>query len=192
MKPAGDAGFAFWMQPTPPKAAASRTRRTVAPDADRFMTSPFEMFRSRKDCIFPEDAAREGSPAYGLLRRRSKGIGMETTSNPPSLAATLDRLARRPPAPFPLVSLYLDARSDSRGKDNYGAFVRKELRRRIESLELRSRERESFGKDVEIIERWLTTEVRPSANGIAIFACSAANFFEALQLDAPIEKHRLT
>lgn len=117
---------------------------------------------------------------------------METTSNPPSLAATLDRLARMQPAPFPLVSLYLDARSDSRGKDNYDAFVRKELRRRIESFELRSRERESFGKDVEIIERWLTTEVRPSANGIAIFACSAANFFEALQLDAPIEKHRLT
>lgn len=109
-----------------------------------------------------------------------------------SLAGTLDRLARMEPAPFPLVSLYLDARPDSRGKDNYGAFVRKELRRRIDAFELRSRERESFEKDVEAIERWLATEARPSANGIAIFACSAADFFETLQLDAPIERHRLT
>lgn len=117
---------------------------------------------------------------------------MEMTTATPSLAGTLDRLARMEPAPFPLASLYLDARPDSRGKDNYGAFVRKEFRRRIDGFELRSRERESFEKDAQAIERWLATDVRPSANGIAIFACSAANFFEALQLDAPIEKHRLT
>ena len=45
---------------------------------------------------------------------------------------------------------------------------------------------------LERIERYVSEDVRPSANGIAIFACSAADFFEALQLDAPIERHRLT
>lgn len=117
---------------------------------------------------------------------------MEMSTATPSLAATLDRLARMEPTPFPFVSLYLDARPDSRGKDNYGAFVRKELRRRIDGFELRSTEREGFERDAASIERWLAVEARPSANGFAIFACSAAKFFEALQLDAPIEKHRMT
>ena len=117
---------------------------------------------------------------------------METTTAAPSLAQTLDRLARMEPVSFPLVSLYLNAQPDNRGKDNYDAFVRKELRGRIDDFELRSAERESFEKDVAAIGRWLSEEVRPSANGIAIFACSGADFFEALQLDAPIEKHRLT
>jgi peptide chain release factor subunit 1 len=117
---------------------------------------------------------------------------METTTATPSLAQTLDRLARMEPVALPLVSLFLNAQADSRGKDNYDAFVRKELRGRIDAFELRSPERESFEKDVAAIERWLTEEVRPSANGIAIFACSGADFFEGLQLDAPIEKHRVT
>jgi len=39
---------------------------------------------------------------------------------------------------------------------------------------------------------YLEGEVRPSTNGIAIFACSGAgDFFEAIQLDAPIENNRL-
>lgn len=117
---------------------------------------------------------------------------METTVETPSLARTLDRLARMEPVPFPLVSLYLNAQPDSRGKDNYAAFLRKELRGRIDDFELRSAERESFEKDVDAIERWLQDQVRPSANGLAIFACSGADFFEGLQLDAPIENHRLT
>jgi peptide chain release factor subunit 1 len=117
---------------------------------------------------------------------------METTTTVPSLARTLERLARMEPVRAPLLSLYLNAQPDSRGKDNYGAFIRKELRRLVADFPPRSSERESIEKDAEAIERWLSQEVRPSANGIAIFACSAAGFFEALQLDAPIESHRLT
>ena len=117
---------------------------------------------------------------------------MDTTTRPPALAQTLDRLARMEPVRFPLLSLYLNAQPDSRGKDNYAAFVRKELRRVVEDFPLRSPERESIEKDAGAIERWLAGEVRPSANGIVLFACSAAGFFEAFQLDAPIESHRLT
>jgi len=117
-------------------------------------------------------------------------MGMTTAT--PSLAETLDRLARREPARFPVISLYLNAQPDSRGKDNYAAFLRKELRGRLRDFELRSPARESFAEDVARIERYVSEDVRPSANGIAIFACSAADFFEALQLDAPIERHRLT
>ena len=44
----------------------------------------------------------------------------------PTLEARLDALARFESA-LPVVSLYLDARADSHGKDNYQPFVRKEL-----------------------------------------------------------------
>ena len=117
---------------------------------------------------------------------------METTTAVPSLAQTLDRLARRERSSLPIVSLYLNAQPDSRGKDHYSAFLRKELRRRLEDFEARSPGRESFEKDVERIERYVEEEVRPSANGIAIFACAGDDFFEALQLDAPIAEHRIT
>lgn len=110
----------------------------------------------------------------------------------PSLAETLDRLGRLEPSPFPVISLYLDAQPDARGKDHYGPFLKKELRGRMDELEPRSAERESFEKDVERIEGYLSEEVRPSANGIVIFASSGADLFETLQLDAPIEGNRLT
>ena len=117
---------------------------------------------------------------------------MEMQKATPSLAEALDRLGRRTAVRFPVLSLYLNAQPDSRGKDNYASFLRKELHGRVKDFELRSPERESFEQDVARIERYVSEEVRPSANGIALFACSAADFFEALQLDAPIERHRLT
>jgi peptide chain release factor subunit 1 len=117
---------------------------------------------------------------------------MEPTNTAPSLAETLDRLARREPVSSPVLSLYLNAQPDNRGKDNYAPFLRKELHGRMEQLEPRSPERDSFEKDVERIERYLAEEVRPSANGIAIFACSSDDLFEPLQLDAPIPEHRFT
>jgi len=117
---------------------------------------------------------------------------METTTRPPSLVQILERLARMEPVRSPLLSLYLNAQPDSRGKDNYAAFVRKELRRLVEDFPARSSERGSIERDAQAIERWLNEQVRPSANGIAIFACSATGFFEALELDAPIASHRLT
>lgn len=117
---------------------------------------------------------------------------METTTATPSLAETLDRLARVEPVSSPVLSLYLNAQPDSRGKDHFAPFLRKELHGRMEQFEKRSPERESFQKDVERIDNWLAEEVIPSANGIAIFACSATDFFEPLQLTAPIERNRLT
>jgi peptide chain release factor subunit 1 len=117
---------------------------------------------------------------------------MEMTTATPSLAETLDRLARLEPVSSPVLSVYLNAQPDSRGKDHYAPFLRKELHGRIEQFEKRSSGRESFETDVQRIEKYLAEEVRPSANGIAIFACSATGFFEPLQLDAGIERNRLT
>ena len=103
----------------------------------------------------------------------------------------LDRLAAFQPTGFPVISLYLNAQADQHGRESYGAFVRKELGERAKGFETGSAERESFDRDVERINRFLEEEARPSANGIAIFACAAADFFEVAQLDAPIEENRL-
>ncbi|MEX2262055.1 MAG: Vms1/Ankzf1 family peptidyl-tRNA hydrolase [Bryobacteraceae bacterium] len=91
-----------------------------------------------------------------------------------------------------MVSLYLNTQPDQHGRDFFGAFVRKEFKERAESFPPRSPERVSFERDSERIQRYLRHELLPSSNGAAIFACSAANdFFEAIQLEAPIEKNEL-
>lgn len=114
-------------------------------------------------------------------------------TQPDSLALTLDRLARFESSRFPVLSLSLDARPDSRGRDHYQPFVRKELAARQRTYPLRSPERTSFDRDSEKIQRFLETRVRPSANGIAIFACSGeGDFFEALQLEGFFEENRLS
>lgn len=103
----------------------------------------------------------------------------------------LDRLAEFQPTGFPVISLYLNAQADQHGRANYDAFLRKELSERAKSFEPGSAERESFDQDAERINKFLEEDARASANGIAIFACAAADFFEGAQLDAPIEENHL-
>src|SRR5436190_3309959 len=99
------------------------------------------------------------------------------------LDSLIDRLADFAPTTAPVISLYLDGRPDQHGRERYGVFVRKELAARVRAWHERSPERDSFHRDVDRILAWLHEEARPSANGLAIFACAGADFFEALQLD---------
>jgi peptide chain release factor subunit 1 len=104
---------------------------------------------------------------------------------------TLDKLAAFEPVNLPVISLYLNTQSDQHGRDNFESFVRGEFKARAQTYRLRSPERVSFDKDTERINEYLK-DIRPSANSVAIFACSGADdFFETLELDAPIEENRL-
>jgi peptide chain release factor subunit 1 len=104
----------------------------------------------------------------------------------------LARLAAVEPAPTPFLSLYVNAQPDQHGRPHYEAFVRKELPARAESYPARSPERASIERDAERIRNYLARELRPAANGAALFACAGANdFFEAAQLDAPVAGHQL-
>lgn len=103
----------------------------------------------------------------------------------------LDRLAAFEPAPYPVISLYLNTQPGQTGRDQYQTFVRKELSARARTYGENSPERESLDRDIERILRYLDNEVNPSANGVAIFACSAGELFEAVQLGAPIDHHWL-
>ena len=106
--------------------------------------------------------------------------------------AMLARLMEFQPQQFPVISLYLDARANQNGKRNYAPFVRKRMTELKRTFPSHSRERDSFTEDCVRVDRYLEEEPRPSAQGIAIFACSAANdFFDVGQFDVPFERNRL-
>src|SRR5215210_5973717 len=108
------------------------------------------------------------------------------------LQEKFDRLVSFPPTTFPVLSLYLNAEPDQHGKDDVDRFLRRELPARGRTFEPRSADRESYDRDVERIQTWVAENLRPSANGVAIFACAGADdFFEAVQLEAPVKEHRL-
>src|SRR4029453_11132816 len=99
----------------------------------------------------------------------------------------LARLAAIEPSPYPVVSLYLNAQSNERGRDSYQAFVRKELKARAATYPPRSSEREMLDRDCEHIASFLATGVEPSSNGIAIFAGDPMNLFDTVQFETPSE-----
>jgi peptide subunit release factor 1 (eRF1) len=109
----------------------------------------------------------------------------------PALRDLIDTLAAYEPSEHPVVSLYLNLQPDQHGRDNYDVFVRKEFKERLRSYGESSGDRRSLASDLERIQRYLEQEIRPSAHGLALFACGPRDLFEALQLDAPIDRHRL-
>ena len=109
-----------------------------------------------------------------------------------SIDERLDRLAAFSPTSFPVISLYLNTQPDQHGRAAFESFIRREIGMRARAYPARSPERESFEHDAERINKYLDLELRPSSNGVALFACwGAEGFFEDVQLDAPIQKHRL-
>lgn len=103
----------------------------------------------------------------------------------------IERLSAWEPSGFPVISLYLNTQADQHGRDNYQAFVRKELKAQSKTFAANSSEGESFEKDAVRIQQYLEDELNPGANGAVIFACAGADLFEAVQLEAPIDEHRL-
>src|SRR5947207_8631831 len=108
-----------------------------------------------------------------------------------TLQERLDRLADFEPVPYPVVSLYLDAQPDERGRDHYQLFARKELKARLQVYPLRSPERQSLEHDLDRISTFLQNGVVPSAKGIAVFACQPAGLFETVQFDPAVSRHSL-
>ena len=109
-----------------------------------------------------------------------------------SLDRQLDKLATFEPNGSPFISLYLNTQPNQHGRDDFDRFVRKEFKNRAATFAEASPERESFERDTERIGIYLRDKLEPSANGLALFSCAGANnYFEALQLEAPIDKHVL-
>lgn len=94
------------------------------------------------------------------------------------------------PVRFPVLSMYINTQPDQHGRDNYASFVRKALDSRASAYSSRSVEKESFDSDSSKIADWLRSELLPASNGAVVFACAGAGeFFDTLQLEAPIDEH---
>jgi peptide chain release factor subunit 1 len=106
------------------------------------------------------------------------------------LSEQLDRVAATDPGPFPVVSLYLDLRPNERGRDRFEQFLKKELTERVNTYPAKGPERDSLEWDANRIREHVAN-IDPSVNGLAVFACHGADLFEALELAAPIDGHRL-
>jgi len=70
----------------------------------------------------------------------------------------LDKLLNFDPVDAPVISLYLDARADQHGQQNFLPFVRKQLTSRIKSYDNQSEEQQSLEEDFVRIMRYLETE----------------------------------
>jgi peptide subunit release factor 1 (eRF1) len=108
-----------------------------------------------------------------------------------SIDEHLDRLLAFEATTLPVISLYLNAQADDRGRTNFDSFLRRELIPKSKTFASGSEERQSFDKDIEKIKTFLEEDLDASANGIAIFACSGADLFETIQLNAPLEDNYL-
>ncbi|HEY1336786.1 MAG TPA: Vms1/Ankzf1 family peptidyl-tRNA hydrolase [Bryobacteraceae bacterium] len=102
------------------------------------------------------------------------------------------RLLDFEPTTLPVVSLYLNTQPDDRGRDHFEPFLKREFAARSRTFAAGSAEAESFERDTARIRAYIEDELKPSANGLALFACAGAGeFFEAVQLNAPVDEHRL-
>ena len=103
----------------------------------------------------------------------------------------METLAALEPSPFPVLSLYLSLTPNQNGREDYQTFVKKVFSERAKALRPESPERQSFEKDVERISQYLERPHDPSCRGLAIFACSGAELFEAMALETPFDDHWL-
>jgi peptide subunit release factor 1 (eRF1) len=105
----------------------------------------------------------------------------------------LARLVAFEPTTFPVLSVYLNTQPDQHGRTPDAApYLHREFQALARTWAPSSPERHSFDRDVERIVSYATDRIDPTANGVAIFACWAAEeFFEAIQLTAPVSDNRV-
>src|SRR6266536_1204692 len=97
------------------------------------------------------------------------------------LSAQLDRLTSWDTGPLPVVSLYLNLQPMADGRrDQVDVFLRNEFADRLATYPAEGPERDSLEQDSVKIANYLR-DVDRSAQGVAVFACSGAELFEAVQ-----------
>src|SRR3954454_3880847 len=121
------------------------------------------------------------------------GVATQSPVTPANdLDAQFQRLLDFEPTTLPVISLYLNTQPDNHGRDSFEGFIQRQFAARARTYTAGSPELDSFSRDTARIQQYLEKELKPSANGLALFACWGANeFFEAIQLGAPVDEHRL-
>jgi peptide subunit release factor 1 (eRF1) len=110
---------------------------------------------------------------------------------PQLLSDRLHELAATDAGGFPILSLYLNTQADGTSRPRFDIFLRRDLRERAATYAERSPERDSIDADVAKIEQYVERDLQPSTRGLAVFASSGANLFEAIPLEVPFSRHEL-
>ena len=118
---------------------------------------------------------------------------LETPTNPAldSPEELMQRLLKFENASAPVISLYVDARVDEHGRQNFLPWIRKQLTERGRTFAAGTPARSSFEEDFVRIMRYLEGGVKKEAQGFAIFACGATDYFASGQFAAPFARNRL-
>ena len=103
----------------------------------------------------------------------------------------MEILAALEPSPYPFVSLYLSLAPNERGREDHHQFVRKVFADRAKAFREESPERQSFDQDADRIRQFLESNDTTPWSGLAIFASSGAEVFEAIPMEAPLDHHEL-
>jgi hypothetical protein len=85
-----------------------------------------------------------------------------------SVNQLLDDLAAFEPVSLPVISLYLNTQPNERGRADFEAFVRKEMKSVAKTYPGGSPERASVERDIERIIHYVSKELGPEANGADI------------------------
>ena len=109
-----------------------------------------------------------------------------------TLDPVLDRLAEFESDSHAVVSLYLDLRPDARGKEAYKSFLEGAIKEQLDSYSPDESARPALEQDFEKIHAYRNDELKDATQTLAVFSSSGeVPLFEALQLDSPIDGHRL-
>ncbi len=107
----------------------------------------------------------------------------------------LRRLAEFEPSDMPVLSVYLDMRPQATGNTpavRSGDIVLKDRMNEIEkTYGPRGEQLESFQKDRERIETFISDEMSEGTQGLIIFACSAADLWETIETGIELENEVL-
>ena len=110
-----------------------------------------------------------------------------TTALETPLREQLDRLAAIEPSDRSIVSLYLDLRTNENGQRTQAdTFLRNSFDEQARSLT--GNARASFERTGERISQYIANQAPKSAKGLAIFASTTEDLFEAIPFDVPIER----
>lgn len=103
------------------------------------------------------------------------------------LREQLDRLAAIEPSERSIISLYLDMRPNQNGQRTHvDTFLRNSFDQQARSLT--GDARVGFERTAERIAKYVADEAPKSAKGVAIFASTSDDLFEAIPFDVPIEQ----
>lgn len=104
----------------------------------------------------------------------------------------LSKLVDFEPTTLPVLSVYLNMRPDQHGRTpDVRPYLEREFKSLARTWPAGAPERESFDRDAERILAFIAGGLDNTISGLAVFACSAKELFETIQLTASIPEHRI-